>query len=168
MCTSPCIKTGQGFSVLKSWWNRYFLVRWSFVTFEDNLFTKIWTIFVFLYTSRECVSRSLLYTWTSSFFCTSPCTSQFPDSQSKACKHISPVQAITLSSHPNTQLLISLIFSILTTNFKYFQYRCPILNFKKPARNFRSHADGWTGTASACEKRTQTWKHKTQRLGGNR
>jgi len=168
MCTSPCIKTGLGISVLKSWMNRYFLVRWFFVTFNDILFTKICTIFVFLYTSRECVSRSLLYTWTSSFFCTSPYTSPFPDSQSRACNQISPVQAITLSSHPNTQLLISLIFSILKTNFKHFQYRFPILYFKKTARNFRSHTGVWTGTPSACEKRTQIWKHKAQRLGGNR
>jgi hypothetical protein len=136
MCTSPCIKTGLGISVLKSWMNRYFLVRWFFVKFNDILFTKICTIFVFLYTSRECVSRSLLYTWTSSFFCTSPYTSPFPDSQSRACNQISPVQAITLSSHPNTQLLISLIFSILkqilnifNTDSQYYILRKPLVTF---------------------------------------
>jgi hypothetical protein len=133
----------------------YFLVRWFFVTFNDILFTKICTIFVYLYTSRECVSHSLLYTRTSSFLCTSPYTSQFTDSQYKACNQISTVPAVTLSSHPNTQLLISLIFSTQTTNLKHIQYRCPILNFKKTAGNFLSHTGGWMGTPSACEKRTQ-------------
>ena len=115
-------------------------------------------IFEFLYTSRECAPRSLLYKWTSPFFCTSPYTSQFPDSQSKACYQIS--HAITLSSRTHTQLLISLIFSILTINFKHFQYRRPTLNFKKTALNFRSHTGEWTGTPSTCEKSTQVWRHK--------